>query len=163
MAKKDEHMYGLEKEADRDGNRVTAVIDGFKGVDADVPKTKRTTGPDGLPKLERVMTRMSPPKSGSMRVRTSANDPEIADATALYKLARSMFYFSPVSEKDQAEKDMNIAFWKMQLVRFQQKLAKYEANPARMGHADVEPKQRRVYRIKIAEAREELRDLGVEV
>ena len=152
MSEKKIEWFGADVETD--GAQVTAVLDGFNGVDADVPKTVQ--GDDGL---KRILVRKPAPKSGSMRVRTTAKDADIARLTARYKLMRSAFQFSPVADKDQAERHMQIAFHEMQVERFRQKLAAYEANPLRAGDPEVRPEQVKVYKRKIAEHRGEVLEL----
>lgn len=109
--------FDAEMETSRDGQRVEVMIDGYKGVDADVPKTREVMTKDG-PKLERVMVRKPAPRPGQMAAKTTAKNNPIAKATARYKLFRSAFQFAPDSDKDERERQMNIAFAEMQIARF---------------------------------------------
>lgn len=120
--------WNAEVEKDRDGNRTTAMIDGYQGVDADVPKTRR--GDDG--QLVRVDVRKPAPRPGHMRVRTSvpAKNKAIGELTARYKLMRSAFQFAPLADKEMWERRMDIAFAEMQIGRYRQKLDRYLTTPS---------------------------------
>lgn len=142
--------FGADIEQDRDGNRTTAVLDGFKGVDSDVPKTR--TADDGVT-LTRVLVRKPAPGPMGMRVRTSVPDKnkKIGELTARYKLMRSAFQFAPMADKDMWEKRRDIAYHEMQVARFQQKLDKVDKA--------TNPNQYRALRRKVNEHRGELAEL----
>lgn len=117
MAKKDEQAiewFGADVEETPDKKRTVSYLPGFKGVDADVERNG-------------VLVRKPAPRH--VTVRTRAKDHEIGKLTSRYKLMRSAFQFAPLDDKEMWETRMNIAFAEMQIERFRQKLARYEAQP----------------------------------
>lgn len=166
MAKEKLTGYVAEPEHIRD-KKWRFGIDGFRGVDADVPKTVVETDKDGRPRLKVTTVRMAPPRGDRMQVTTTGGkqcSDELARLRAFYKLRRSAFQFSPDEDKEANEKAMNIAFHQMQYQAAKEQLAAYEADPKRKGHAEVDPRQVRAYKRRIAEHRGELAELtGQEV
>jgi hypothetical protein len=72
MAKKQGiEWFGADTEQVRE-KKVASMLDGFKGVDADVPKTKERTDPKtGETHLVREMVRMPAPRRDKLHVVTS--------------------------------------------------------------------------------------------
>ena len=145
---------GAEVEQRRE-NKYAAMIDGFNGVDSDVPKTVVDRDLEtGRQSLKRETRRMAAPANGQMLVTTSGGKRSPERLTALrnrYKLARSAFQFAPPDDKEARELDMDIAFHEMQGEAFRNKLALYERNPGRMGHAEVSPNQVKIYKRRLWE------------
>lgn len=69
------------------------------------------------------------PHGKNLRVKTSGRNERIAEVTARYKMARSMYEVAPPDDKPMRERQMNIALAEMQLERFAQQLEKYQARP----------------------------------
>jgi hypothetical protein len=69
------------------------------------------------------------PHGKNLRVKTSGRNERIAEMTARYKMARSIWQVAPPDDKPQREREMEIALAEMQLERFAQQLEKYKARP----------------------------------
>ena len=115
--------FGADVEEHPERKRTEGYLGGYRGVDADVPRVK--TNPDGTLTTELVRK----PAPRHVTVKTDARDHDIGRVTARYKLMRSAFQFSPLDDKAMWEERMNIALAEMQVVRFRQKLARYESQP----------------------------------
>jgi hypothetical protein len=123
-----DQWFGADVETIRE-KKVASMLDGFKGVDADVPKTKERVDPEtGERRLVREMVRMGAPRRDKMHVVTSGGkncSDEMARLRNRYKLMRSAFQFAPVGDKDMWEQRMEIAYREMQIRSWQEKLDKY--------------------------------------
>lgn len=133
--------FGADVEEDAEAKTTEAEFHGFKGVDADVPRDVRQA--DGS--VETVMVRKPAPRY--LRAKTTGGertDHAVARTTARYKLMREGFRFAPADDKELWETRMNVALAEMQIARFRQKLARYEAmeNPR--------PEQVQLYKNTIA-------------
>jgi hypothetical protein len=124
--------FGADVEEDA-GRRETAVyLDGFKGIDADVPRQQRQ--PDGT--VAEVMVRRSAPTV--VQARTTAGERaghDVGRLTARYKTFREAARFAPPDDRETWEARRDIAFAEMQIARFRQKLERYQAGE------DVRPEQ----------------------
>jgi hypothetical protein len=150
MAKKSTgDMFGAEVETIRD-KKVGMMVDGFKGVDADVPKTREVIDDDGNPNLIREMVRMPAPRNDKMHVVTSGGkniSDKLVRLKANYKLMRSAFQFSPLDDKALWEERMQIAYHEMQAQAFREKLENYKTR-----HGDkARPEQVALYQSKVDE------------
>jgi hypothetical protein len=130
MAKKQGiEWFGADTEQVRE-KKVASMLDGFKGVDSDVPKTKERTDPQtGETRLVREMVRMPAPRRDKLHVVTSGGkniSEELVRLKNRYKLMRSAFQFSNLDDKEMWEERMNIAFHEMQAQAFREKLANYK-------------------------------------
>lgn len=164
MAKQQAHdgdRFGAEPEQVRDKKWRTG-IDGFKGVDADVPKVRVVTDPDGRQRLQTQLVRMAPPRGDRMQVTTTGGkncSDELARKKARYKLMRSAWQFSPLDDKELWEKRMAIAKCEMQIQAHTEQLEAYEKDPTRKGDAVVRPEQVKVYKRLIREYKGEWLEL----
>jgi hypothetical protein len=127
--------FGADVE-ERSPMTTAAQIDGFKGVDADVPRT--VTDPN-TGDLSRVTVRKPAPRFVHAQT-TAFKDEQLARVTARYKLMRSAFQFSPADDKELWEERMELAYADMQALRFQQKLDRYEKQ------GDTRPEQIQLYK-----------------
>jgi len=122
--------FGADVE-ERDEKNVASMIDGFRGVDAEVPKTREVRDPEtGELKLERDLKLMPAPRGDRMRVSTSGGKNitgKLVQFRNRYKLMRSAFQFAPPDDKALWEGRMNIAFHEMQEQAFREKLENYQA------------------------------------
>jgi hypothetical protein len=129
MPKQDERKtewFGADVEEDPARRRMAVYLDGFRGVDADVPRQVRQ--PDGT--VKEILVRRPAPRV--VQAKTTAGPrtgQEIGALTARYKVAREAFRFAPADDKGAWETRMNLALAEMQLARFRQKLERYQAQP----------------------------------
>lgn len=126
---------GMESTVVRE-KKISSTIDGFKGVDAAVPKTVEHKGDDGIPVLTREMVPKPAPRGDKLRAVTTGGkncSETLARARNRYKLMNSAFHFSPLDDKEIWEKRRDIAFHEMQAIAFQEKLDRYTktADPVR--------------------------------
>jgi hypothetical protein len=133
--------FGADVDDDPNAKTTAAELHGFKGVDADVPRSVRQE--DGT--VATVMVRKPAPTY--LRAKTTAGertDHDIARKTARFKMAREGFNFAPPDDKEMWERRRDLAFAEMQIARFRAKLARYEAGE------NVRPEQVQLYKNTIA-------------
>lgn len=136
--------FNAETETPRE-NKIVSAIDGFKGVDAEVPKTREVVDENtGERRFEQVMVRMPAPRGDMLRATTSGGKSSSERLTHLrnrYKLMRSAFQFCRPEDKEIHEERMNIAFYEMQVQAFTERLEAYKKNPERKGDETPRPEQ----------------------
>jgi hypothetical protein len=118
--------FGADVEEDTDRKTTGVYLDGFRGVDADVPRQQRQ--PDGT--VKEVMVRKPAPTI--VQAKTTAGertDQKIATLTARYKVFREAARFAPPDDREAFETRRDIALAEMQVARFRAKLERYQAQP----------------------------------
>jgi hypothetical protein len=129
MPKKDDQeraidWFGADVEEDPARHRTAVYLDGFRGVDADVPRQQRQ--PDGT--VKEVLVRRPAPRI--VQARTTAGPRaghDIGRLTARYKTFREAARFAAPDDREAWETRRDIAFAEMQVARFRQKLERYQS------------------------------------
>jgi hypothetical protein len=148
--------FGADTEQRRE-KKHASMLDGFKGVDSEIPTTvEQVDEKTGERRLVRTTKRMPAPRGDKMHVVTSGGksiSDRLVQLKNRYKLMNSAFLFSNNDDKELWEKRRDIAFHEMQAQAFREQLDHYMANPMRKGDPKPRPEQVTLLKTKIAQHR----------